>query len=324
MRTRWMAATAVGIASLVAVAGCQATPENPPSSSASSETVTLTLGAVPSLDLGLITLAEDQGYFAAEHVAVKIVPVDSGPNVVTGVVAGQYDIGSTAWAPPLLAFAQGADLKVVSGLGTVGADGTNGGVFVKKGSGITTWADLAGKKIASNAPRSLFSLTVPAAIAKDGGDASGIEIVPLPFNEIAQAVEKGQVDAGASLDPFLTAGLSQYPDLINLGDSIAQVLPEGSGSGVYFTSGADQSAKSDAIAGFKSAIEQAITYANAHPDELKKAGAQQAGLTEKQALAQPLTPYTGEVSADSLKTLLDLMVQFKWIDKAPDLSVFLG
>ena len=131
-------------------------------------------------------------------------------------------------------------------------------------SGITSWKDLAGKKIASNAPRSLFSLTVPAAIAADGGDASGIEIVPLPFNQIAKAVADGQVDAGVSLEPFLTAGLSEYPELTDVGDSIAAVLPEGSGSGPYFTSVATGEAKRAAIDAFAAVMAKTIAYANEH------------------------------------------------------------
>jgi NitT/TauT family transport system substrate-binding protein len=289
----------------------------------SGEVTPLILGAVPSLDLGLIEVAKEQGLFEQAGVSVEIVPVDSGPNVVTGVVAGQYDIGSTAYAPPLLALAEGAPLTLVSSVGTVGPDGSNGGLLVKQDSGIATWKDLAGKKIASNAPRSLFSLTVPAAITADGGDASGIEIVPLPFNQIPKAVADGQVDAGVVLEPFLTAGLAEYPDLVNLGDSIHAVLPEGSGSGLYFTSADTDEAKGPAIQAFQQAIAEAIVYANENLDEVKAAGAPQAGLTAEQAAALPLTAFQSEIAEADLQELLALMVKFGWITEAPDLSTFL-
>jgi NitT/TauT family transport system substrate-binding protein len=292
-------------------------------SGASGEVTPLIVGAVPSLDLGLIEVAKQQGLFEQAGVSVEIIPVDSGPNVVTGVVAGQYDIGSTAYAPPLLALSEGAPLVFVNNVGTVGPDGSNGGLLVRQDSGVATWKDLAGKKIASNAPRSLFSLTVPAAIAAEGGDASGIEIVPLPFNQIPKAVADGQVDAGVVLEPFLTAGLSEFPDLVNLGDSIHAVLPEGSGSGLYFTSADTDAAKAEAIDGFRQAIAEAIVYANENPDEVKAAGAPLAGLTPEQASALPLSPFQAEISATDLQSLLDLMVEFGWITQAPDLTTFL-
>ena len=323
MRTNLIATLATGVLAVGAMGGCAA--QNSDTDAAADATpVTITLGAVPGLDLGLIAVTEDQGYFAEENISVEIVPVDSGPNVVTGVVAGQYDVGATAWAPPLLAFAEGADLKLVSGVGTVGPDGTNGGVLVKKDSGISSWADLEGKKVASNAPRSLFSLTVPAAIAAAGGDGTSIEIVPLPFNEIAGAVEDGSVDAGVSLEPFLTGALAENSDLVNIGDSIFAVLPEGSASGLYFTSGQTATEKADAIAGFQTAIAKGITYANDHLDEVKTAGAKLAGLTAEQAAGLPLSGFTSVASAESVQALLDLMVKFAWIESIPDLTSFLG
>lgn len=334
MKSRGILAALVAVAVGGAIAACggSGSPAAPTTGAGSSgdqpsataeELTTIIVGSVPSLSLGLIEVAKSQGLFDNAGISVEIVPVDSGPNVVTGVVAGQYDIGSTAYAPPLLALAEGAPLALVSGVDTVGPDGSNGGTLVKNDSGITSWKDLAGKKIASNAPRSLFSLTIPAAIAADGGDPSAIEIVPLPFNQIPKAVADGQVDAGVVLEPFLTAGLNEFPDLVNLGDSIAAVLPEGSGSGLYFTSASTAQAKGPAIQAFQQAIAEAITYANANIDEVKAAGAAQAGLTPEQAAALPLSSFQATISDAELTSLLELMVKFGWISSVPDLTAFL-
>lgn len=341
MRTRTFGAVAATVLTGAMLAACSSTSASSTTSpgeasttagangaaseaAGSGEVQTLTLGAVPSLDLGIIDVAKQQGFLADAGLDVSIVPVDSGPNVVTGIVAGQYDLGATAYAPPLLAVGEGAPLQVVVNTGTVGAEGTNSGTLVRKDSGITSWKDLAGKKIASNAPRSLLSLTVPAAVAADGGDPSGIEIVPLPFNQIAKAVNDGQVDAGVDLEPFLTAGLTEYADLTNLGDSISAALPAGSPSGLYFTSNDTASAKAAQISAFKDAIAKAYTYANAHLDEVKAAGAPLAGLTAEQASALPLTPFTADVTVESLTPLVDLMVKFGWLKTEPDLSSFVG
>lgn len=337
MRIRTFGATAAAMLAGSVLVACSSSTSTPATSSAAAagtsaasapaatgEVQTLVLGAVPSLDLGVIDVAKQQGYLADAGIDVSIVPVDSGPNVVTGIVAGQYDIGSTAYAPPLLAVGEGAPLKVVLNSGAIGPDGTNSGLVVRSDSGITSWKDLAGKKIASNAPRSLLSLTVPAAIAADGGDPSGIEIVPLPFNQIGKAVNDGQVDAGVELDPFLTGALAEYPDLKNLGDSIFEALPAGTPSGLFFTSNDTATNKATAIAGFKDALTKAYDYANAHPDEVKAAGAALAGLTPEQAAKQPTTDFSAALTADQLTPLVDLMVKFGWLKSAPDLSSFVG
>ncbi|MBB4915047.1 ABC transporter substrate-binding protein [Streptosporangium saharense] len=292
--------------------------------SGAAGTTQLVVGVVPSLELGLLKVAEAKGFLADAGIELKITNVDSGPNVVTGVVAGQYDIGYTAYAPPLLAVAQGQPLKLVSNTSTVGEYGTNGGVLVKKDSGITSFKDLAGKKIGTNAPRSLFSLTVPASIKHAGGDPSGIQLVPLPFAQIGKAVHDGQVDAGVILEPFQTKALAEYGDLTNLGDSYRDILPVGSPGAVYFTSQATATAKAETIKRFKEAVAKTIDYANDHLDEVKAAGGPLAGLTAEQAAKLPLSPFKPQVQAADLDSLTTLMVEFAWIKAKPDLAGFVG
>lgn len=296
----------------------------PAAATGSKGTTQLTIGIVPSLSLGLLKLGESKGFFADEGLTLTFTNVDSGPNVVTGVVAGQYDIGYTAYAPPLLALAGGAPLKLVTNVDTNGPKGNNGGLLVLKDSGITSFAGLAGKKIATNAPRSLLSLTVRQAIAGAGGDPSGIQLVPLPFAQIGKAVADKQVDAGLILQPFQTKALAEYPDLVDLGDTTAEALPEGSPSGVLFTSAKTQSGKSAALDAFERGVTKSIAAANADLDAAKAAGAELAGLTAEQAKAIPLNPYSQTVTAADLTPLLDLMVTFEWIKAKPDLAGFLG
>lgn len=327
-RHPWRVAAAATTAALttLAVSACSgaAAGDADAGSPTSGATTTVTVGVVPSLALGVLALGEEQGYFEDAGVTLDVVNVDGGPNVVTGVVAGQYDAGFTAYAPPLLAVAGGAPLVAITGFDTVGPDGTNGGVLVRQDSGITRYADLSGKKIATNAARSLLSLTIAAAITEDGGDASGIELVPLPFSQIADAVAAGDVDAGVILDPFLTQAVQPGTGLVDLGDSIFDTLPEGSPSSLLFTSASTADAEPDVIEGLKTAVEQSIAYANDHLDEVKAAGAPLAGLTSDQAAAIELGEFSSEVSADALQPLLDLLVEYGWTPSQPDLSTFLG
>lgn len=292
--------------------------------SSAAAPATVTVGLVPSLTLGLLKVGEAKGLFAEQNITLRYVPVDSGPNVVTGVVAGQYDVGYTAYAPPVLAVGSGAPLKVVSSVDRTGPKGSNGGVLVRKDAGIASFKDLAGKRIATNAPRSLLSLTVAAAITKAGGDASKISLVPLPFAQIAKAVADKQVDAGVILQPFQSAALTQYPALTDLGDSTAAALPEGSPSGVLFTSTKTAATKQDVLARFRTALDASIAAANADLDAVKVAGAPLAGLDPDQAKALPLSPFDAKVSAADLSPLTALMVQYKWVPKAPDLTTFVG
>jgi NitT/TauT family transport system substrate-binding protein len=330
LRTRVPALGLGLLAAVLVTAGCGSSGDDgaanasAATSGTSSGLQTIAVGAVPSLDLGVLELGEQQGFFAKQGIKLKITNLDSGPTVVTGIVAGQFDVGYTAYAPPLLAVGSGAPLRVVSNTSTVADTGTNDGILVRRASGVTRWRDLAGKTIATNAPRSLLSLTVPAAVAKDGGDPSKIKIVPLPFNAIAKAVAAKQVDAGAELEPFLSAALAEHPELENLGDSTSEVLPKGSPSALFFTSAKTAAAKRTALAGFKRGLQASLEYANRHQADVKSAGAPLAGLDPAKAQKLPLSRYDSGLTASDLDPLVALMVQFKWLRSAPDLSAFVG
>jgi NitT/TauT family transport system substrate-binding protein len=292
---------------------------------APGEIVTVKVGAVPSIDYGDIKVGEAQGFFAEQDVKVEITNVDGGPSVVTGVVAGQYDVGWTGYAPVLLAVAAGnSGLQVVSNIGLWGEKGANGGVLVRKDSGITSFAGLAGKKVATNAPRSVLSLTVLAAVAKAGGDPNKIELVTLPFGRIATAVADKQVDAGVTVAPYQSQGLQQFPALTDLGDTPAEVLQPGSPSGVVFARKDLSGEKKAAVERFQAAIKKALVYADSHPDEVKAAGAPLAGLSAEDAAAIPKTEYRADVTAAEIAPLVALMKQYGWLKNDIDLASFVG
>jgi NitT/TauT family transport system substrate-binding protein len=310
-------------ASVLATAACSSA--GSVGTPASGGTLTVKIGAVPTIDYGVIKVGEAQGFFAKQSVKVQITNVDGGPSVVTGVVAGQYDVGWTGYAPVLLAVAAGnSGLRLVSNIGLWGAKGDNGGILVRKDSGITSFAGLAGKKVATNAPRSVLSLTTLAAVAKGGGDSRKMELVTLPFAQIAKAVADKQVDAGVTVAPYRTKGLQQFPDLTDLGDAPAEVLPPGSPSGVVFAKKDLSGEKRTAVEGFQTAIKEALTYADSHPEEVKAAGAPLAGLSAADAAAVPTTDYRSDVTAAQIEPLVALMKQYGWVRNDVDLASFVG
>lgn len=245
--------------------------------------------------------------------------------MVTGVVSGQFDLAYAAYSPAFLAMVAGTDLRLVSGLSVYGPEGHNGATIVKKDSGIETWADIAGKKIATPSPRSLSALTLQTAIAKDGGDTSTpVEIVPLPHAQVAQALVDGQVDVADLVEPFATEALEKFPELTDIGDSKAYVLGEGGPFTGFFTTAEVADAKAEAFDAFRTALDEAIEYGNANPEEVKRAGASQAGLSEEVALSLPDSNYDSTVTVDGLSPLVDAMVELGWIESAPDLATFVG
>lgn len=289
------------------------------------EMTKLSLGAVPTLDLGTIGVGNEQGIFERAGLEIEITFADGGPAVVTGVVSGQFDIGYTAWTPPLLAIAGAQPLRLVTGVAGIGPEGSNSLLLVRDDSGIESYADLTGKKVATNAPRSVLALLAVAATTADGGDGSTIEIVPLPFGEIARAVAEGTVDAGVTVEPFITAAAEEFPNVVAIGDPGLVVQQERDPSTLIFTSADTLNGdKAEAIARFKAAFAEAAAYANEHPDDVRRLGAEITDVPEAAAAIMPVSPMVPEVDPARLQPLLDAMLKYAWIEAPIDLTEFLG
>ena len=320
-----VAVASLALAALPAVSSSAAT-----KSKAKVKTTTLNIGLVPGLGEGLLNIAKAEGYFAKYHIAVKTTPLDSGSAVVTGVVAGTYDLGYTAATPPLMAFANGANLHFVVGQDTVGKAGTNSAVFVPTSSKITSYAQLAGKTIASNAPYSFLSLAIEAAITKASAangttvSAPVATIAPTDFSLIGQETITGQVAAGLTIAPYTAEVAAALPGLTNLGDPVAYAVPKGSPYALYFTSGPSWTgAKATAIKNFALAMKLAIAYGNKHLALVNKYGGQDTGEAATLAAQSPQVPFNaGGWNVSSLAPILNLMVQEKWLTSVPNVSAF--
>jgi NitT/TauT family transport system substrate-binding protein len=295
-----------------------------PATVAEKKLTKLNLGVVPVIDLGVIKLGETKGFFKDRGIELNWTQLDAGPNVVTGVISKQFDIGFTAYAPPLLAVANGQPLRMVSNLAVTGTGNENGEIYTRKDSGITRFRDLTGKTLASNAPRSVLSLLGPAAVSSDGGDGTKVKIVPVPFGEMGRAVSEGKVDAAFLTEPFITKAKSEYSNLVSVGDAISFALPPESPSTLIFTSESTLKDKAEAMKAFKAGLLEAIEYTNTHKAEFQTAGASVAGLTTELAKTLPVLKFRSKITATELKPLADLMVKFNWVEKAPDVTLFIG
>ncbi|TDC65678.1 aliphatic sulfonate ABC transporter substrate-binding protein [Streptomyces hainanensis] len=111
--------------------------------------------------------------------------------------AGAVDFGSTAGTPALLARANGTELRTVS----VYSQPEWSALVVPAGSDIASVADLAGRQIAATKGTDPYFFLLQA-LREAGLDASDVSIVNLQHPDGKTALERGQVDAWAGLDPY--------------------------------------------------------------------------------------------------------------------------
>lgn len=112
--------------------------------------------------------------------------------------ARAIDLGSTAGAAALLGRANGAPVKIVA----IYADAEWTALVTRAGSPIRRVADLKGRSVAAT-PGTDPAIFLARALATAGLSTRDITLVPLQHAAGRLALDRGQVDAWAGLDPFM-------------------------------------------------------------------------------------------------------------------------
>ncbi|KHL13435.1 UNVERIFIED_CONTAM: nitrate ABC transporter substrate-binding protein [Mumia flava] len=286
------------------------------------DTTAVTVGVIPILDVAPIYLGVEQGFFADEGLDVTLETAQGGAAIVPGVVSGQFQFGFSNTISLLLATSEGLPLTVVAdGVSSTGEEGNDfGAVIVPADSDIKTAADLEGKKVAVNTLNNINTTTTNEAVRKDGGDPSTIEYVELAFPDIIPAIQKGDVDAGQVVEPFLTIGTSSGMRAVT--DNFVQTDPDLTVA-MYFTS--EQFAQEDpeVVEAFTSAMNESLDYAQENPDAVREVLGTYTELDADLQEQVILPRWTSEIDVDSVELLSELAVTDGLYSEQPDIDTLL-
>ena len=123
--------------------------------------------------------------------------------IVSGIASGTYDLGFATVVHVLTANANGIPIRAISTIeGQIRPDDEGTVTIASAESGITDFADLEGKGLATSGLSSQNTLTTWALADEAGADPKSIELVQLPFGQMAAALENGDVDAAVMQWPF--------------------------------------------------------------------------------------------------------------------------
>lgn len=174
---------------------------------------TVRVGHVPVTIYAPLFIADQKGYFAEEGIDVELLPVQGGTENVVQVAAGNFDVaGGGIGAGMLNAVARGIDFEIVAPLHTERPPVTSPLVVSKAryDSGeITEVADLAGKKVSTNAKGSATEYWLWKALQQGGLGFGDVEVIGLGFREVGAALENGSLDGGILGEPLATLAEDQ-------------------------------------------------------------------------------------------------------------------
>jgi len=231
---------------------------------------TITLNSLPianglPLDLGI-----KKGFFSAQGIEISKRNLQSGNDIVLALANNNGDIGYVGWVPAIIGRTQGIRVQALNASdveGTSVADNWQN-IMVKGSSSIRTPQDLAGKTIAVNALKGVGEVMIKAALKKAGVNPDSIRLVPISFPTMRSALQNGQVDAIWCPEPFVSQALNLDNARIVMapGPVLGRFWPVGS----YVAQESWIRANPALARGFRTAMNQSLTYAQAHPNEIRE------------------------------------------------------
>ena len=145
--------------------------------------------------------AMDSGVEAEYGLALKYEWSESSPAMLTQVISGSAQVGTSSLWGVVNAIQQGLDIRIVGENYREVADSLT--VEAMPDVGIEGIEDLAGKKVGVVGLNSGHDLRIKYALKLKGLDPNGPQFVDLPFGQMGSSLETGAIDAGVFVGPGL-------------------------------------------------------------------------------------------------------------------------
>ncbi|MEV6794089.1 ABC transporter substrate-binding protein [Streptomyces sp. NPDC051320] len=294
-------------------------------SSAASGPTTVAVGNGPFLSNVDLYLSDGKDYFSEAGLKANIKVLSAGSNAVPQLLNNSLQFAAVDVATAITAVAQHLPIEVVAP-NTVGSSGKVGyaGVVVSPKSGITSPAGLVGKTVAVNQINGTAMVLTKAALAKAGIDWKKVKFTEVAPPQLLPTLAGGRSDAAVLGEPGVTTAESQ--GMTYLFNQEQKTVPD-TDTFVYITSKSYASKNPDVVKSFTSAVLKGHTYANAHPDEVRKTAASSTQVPAA-LLSKVTLPTFGEkaVEPQEIETWIRLLEQYGGFDKdkAPSAAAVLG
>lgn len=273
----------------------------------------LAVGLMPVGDCLQFFVAEDQGYFTAEGLAVKGLPMKGGAVIAPAVEAGELAIGWSNSVSIILAHARGFDFAFLAP-GAEGVANTNDvhALIVPKDSPVSSVRELAGKTVAINTLGNINEAAMRALAEKAGLSPDAIRLVEVPFPDMTTALAKGSADAALTLEPFVTDAVAR---------GVARVLEPSPHAvfgnpyliGAWFAKKSWIKAHPQEAAAFARAVARAAVFIRQHPEQARRILQAHTRLTPELAEKVVLPRFPDTLTPKALQGVIDVTAHFKLI-----------
>lgn len=308
----------------IALTGC-ATDAGTPSTSEPGQPITLKFVQGQPTDFAPVWVAIDQGFFtdAGLDVTAEASSAQTAAEAAALLVSGDFQLAVSALPSIAAAGSQGVNLKIVSGLTTIGGPNDDSIAIIGKRSGPSDLKELAtsGTVIGiSGGQLGANHVMTMNAIDKAGGDSSAPSYQTVPYAQAAELVLNDSVKAANVIEPFRGNALAN-PDLTMIG-SVSSALEVGTPSLSLVTSADYADGNSEVVAKLQSAIAKSIAWINdpANEDAYLDIVSKNSGQDRDVLAATPKPAFAENFSESAADSLLKINVKYGALQTEPTLS----
>ncbi len=312
----------IGVAGAViaalALGACGSSDDGTASSATTASGATAVKVGYPLLsDSAPLLLGIEKGFFRRQGLDVEAVEQPAAATIIPSLVKHQVDLNAYPPLGVIAAAQKGLPLRIVGGLTQYGSPSGKpaGAIFiVKPGSEIRSFKDLEGKKIGVNGLRTASEFGVLEAVRRAGGDPSKVQVIEIPFTAMGDAVSSGRIDGALAADPVAAQLAASGKFDTSLGDPLADVL-KGAPRVVIQTTKDYAARNPQVIERFRRALDESMTYASGHEDELRQVVSEKLGTPEELARQMRFPTLDAQVTPAGVDRLSEFLTEWKMIPK---------
>jgi ABC-type nitrate/sulfonate/bicarbonate transport system substrate-binding protein len=286
----------IGVAfAVAALSGCGAADQGTTEETTGAATA-LRLSLVPAMTTFAAAAADVKGFYEEQGLDATVIPLANLSNAIPGL-SNQYDIVYGTPTDVVLATEKGFDIVIIAGNHFETEDAQQVQLIAGKDSGVDSVSDLAGKRIALPSLSGTIYASTLATLDKAGIAPDDVTFVEVPFPNMIDQLNAGQVDAIYSVQPFLNVAIVQgHLPLANPLLSVSD--PALSGVWIAMREWAEQNPET--VDAFRASLADSVAWIAQNDAEARALLSEELGLSEKIVADLKFPEWTTDVVPDDL------------------------
>jgi NitT/TauT family transport system substrate-binding protein len=273
---------------------------------AAQSAATIRISYIPFEASAQLFYAQEQGLWDKADLSVQLMPNPFGAAIAAAVASNAVDIGYATVMTLASAHARHLPFTMIAPANAFSVKQPPTGMLMSASPDVKTGKDLNGKTIGSPGLNTLGEYGVRAWVDANGGDATTLRFVEIPFSEMTGALATNRIDAAYIAEPFYEeAKKTAHPVAIEF-DAIAKEFIAAS----WFTTTDWAGSHPQTVAKFAGVIRDATDWAQKNPAACVDIIVKYLKVDRAIVAASPRTYYAKSLATALIQPGIDLTARY--------------